>query len=150
MYKTVAFSGHRVLKGYDFDPALMDRVIFNLIKTGTENFLCGMALGFDTAAAEAVLEYKKKYGVKLTAVLPCADQSESFGEANKIRYERILGGCDEVITLSDEYFKGCMHARDRYLVENCDAVVCFLRKKSGGTFYTVSYAKKLNIPLIEL
>ena len=150
MYKTVAFSGHRVLTGYDFDPALMDRVILNLIKTGTENFLCGMALGFDMAAAESVLELKKKYKVKLTAVLPCADQSQNFSEANKIRYQRILKRCDEVITLSEEYFSGCMHARDRYLVDNGDAVVCFLRKNSGGTYYTVNYAKKLNIPLIEI
>lgn len=150
MYLTCAFSGHRNLKGYDFDPALLDRVILNLIKTGTQNFLCGMALGFDMAAAESVLEYKKQYGVKLTAVLPCKNQSESFGENNRARYERILAGCDKVITLSDEYYKGCMHARDRYLVENSQAVVCFLRKNSGGTFYTVNYAKKLNVPLIQL
>ncbi|MDE7264663.1 MAG: SLOG family protein [Clostridia bacterium] len=150
MYKTCAFSGHRNLKGYDFDSALMDRVILNLIKNGTENFLCGMALGFDMAAAESVIEFKKKYNIKLTAVLPCEDQSESFSQANKIRYERILRCCDEVITLSKEYYKGCMHARDRYMVENCQALVCFLRKNSGGTYYTVNYAKKLNIPLIEL
>ena len=150
MYKVCAFSGHRNLKGYDFDPALLDRVIMNLIKTGTENFLCGMALGFDMAAAESVMQYKKEYGVKLTAVLPCKNQSENYSESNKARYQRILSACDEVITLSEEYFKGCMHARDRYMVENSNAVVCFLRKSGGGTFYTVNYAKKLNIPLIEL
>ena len=150
MYKICAFSGHRNLKGYDFDPALLDRVVENLIKTGTENFLCGMALGFDMAAAESVLQFKSKYGVKLTAVLPCKNQSENYSEANKARYQRILDSCDEVIILSEEYYKGCMHARDRYLVENSNAVVCFLRKSGGGTFYTVSYAKKLNVPMIEL
>lgn len=150
MYLTCAFSGHRNLKGYDFDTALMDRVVLNLIKNGTENFLCGMALGFDMAAAESVLQYKKDYGVKLTAALPCSNQSDGYGESNRARYNRIIGCCDEVITLSDEYYKGCMHARDRYLVENSDALVCFLRKQSGGTFYTVSYARKLGLPLINL
>ena len=150
MYKTCAFSGHRNLNGYDFDSALLDRVILNLIKNGTENFLCGMALGFDMTAAESVIQLKKQFSIKLTAVLPCEDQSESFSEANKARYNRILNCCDEVITLSKEYYKGCMHARDRYLVENAQAVVCFLRKHSGGTYYTVNYAKKLNVPLIEL
>ena len=150
MYKTCAFSGHRNLKGYDFDPALLDRVILNLIKNGTKNFLCGMALGFDMAAAESVMQFKKQYKIKLTAVLPCKNQSENYSEANRARYERILENCDEVVTLSDEYFKGCMHARDRYLVENSQALICFLRKSGGGTYYTVNYAKKLNIPLIEL
>lgn len=150
MYNTCAFSGHRILKIYDFDPSLLDRVILNLIKSGTQNFLCGMALGFDMAAAESVIQYKERYGVKLTAVLPCKNQSENFGAAATERYNAILAKCDEVITLADEYYKGCFHARDRYLVENSDALVCFLRKKSGGTFYTVNYAKKLNIPLIEL
>lgn len=150
MYLICAFSGHRTLNGYDFDPALLDRVILNLIKSGTENFLCGMALGFDMAAAESVLQYKKQYGVNLTAVLPCKNQSEIYSAANKIRYQRILENCDCVVTLSEDYYKGCMHARDRYLVENSNALVCFLRRQSGGTYYTVSYAKKCGVPLIEL
>ena len=150
MYLTCAFSGHRNLKSYDFDPALLDRVILNLIKNGTQNFLCGMALGFDMAAAESVMQFKKQYNVKLTAVLPCKNQSDGYGESNRARYRRILESCDEVVTLSDEYYKGCMHARDRYMVENSQALICFLRKSGGGTYYTVNYAKKLNIPLIEL
>lgn len=150
MYETCAFSGHRNLKEWDFDQALLDRVVLNLIKNGTENFLCGMALGFDMTAAESVIRLKDKYRVKLTAVLPCRNQSDVYSEAGKSRYKRILGCCDEVIVLSEEYYSGCMHARDRYMVENCDAVVCFLRKKGGGTYYTVNYTKKLNIPLIEL
>ncbi|MDE6104313.1 MAG: DUF1273 domain-containing protein [Clostridia bacterium] len=149
-YKKCSFTGHRVLSCYDFDPALLDRVILNLIKNGTKTFYCGMAQGFDLAAAESVVYYKKEYPVRLIACLPCPEQSENFSKANKARYENLLKNCDEVTILSDEYYKGCMHARDRYLVESCDLLVCFLRKNSGGTFYTVNYAKKLNKKIIEL
>lgn len=148
--KVCAFTGHRNLNCGGFDSALLDRVILDLIKTGTERFLCGMALGFDIEAAQSVIACKKNYGIKLVACLPCANQSDVFSEKSKLVYERVLGCCDEVITLSPYYHSGCMHERDRYMVENSDVVVCYLRKNSGGTFYTVNYARKLGKKIIEL
>lgn len=150
MKKVCSFSGHRNLRGLDFDNNLLDRVVRDLIKTGTERFLCGMAMGFDLAAAQSVLLHKQNYGVKLIACLPCANQSDTFSENGKRIYESILNKCDEVITLAPEYYSGCMHERDRYMIENSDVLVCFLRKNSGGTFYTVNYARKLGKKIIEL
>jgi len=150
MYKRVAFTGHRVLTGYDFDYALLDRVILNLLKEGASEFYCGMALGFDMAAAESLLQYRKDFDFKLVACLPYSGQNEAFSEKNKERHQSILERCDEVISISDYYYNGCMFARDRYLVDNCDVLVSFLRKKSGGTFYTVNYAKQKGINIIEL
>ena len=145
-----AFTGHRNLKSLNFDRSLLDRVVLNLIKNGTTEFLCGMAYGFDLVAAETVLMYKRDYDVKLYACLPCADQAQTFSSHNKLKYENILSGCDEVITLAPAYYKGCMHERDRFMVDNSDVLVCFLRKNSGGTFYTVNYAKKTGKKIIEL
>lgn len=150
MEKICAFSGHRNLKALDFDNALLDRVVHNLIKTGTTEFLCGMAYGFDLAAAETVLMYKKDYDIKLTACLPCANQTDTFSKNDKFKHNIILDSCDEVITLAPAYYRGCMHERDRYLVDNSDVLVCFLRKQSGGTFYTVNYARKKGRKIIEL
>ena len=149
MYLRCAFSGHRNLNGGGLDFSLLDRVVCDLIKTGTTEFYCGMALGFDTAAAESVLAQKTE-DVKLIACLPCANQTETFSESATRRYQSVLARCDKVITLSPEYYSGCMHARDRFMVDNCDVLVCFLRKQSGGTFYTVNYAKKCGKKIIEL
>ncbi len=150
MYKKVAFTGHRVLTGYDFDYALLDRVILNLLKEGADEFYCGMALGFDMAAAESLLQYRNDFGFKLVACLPYPGQNETFSEKNKERHQNILERCDEVISVSEYYYNGCMFARDRYLVDNCDVLVSFLRRKSGGTFYTVNYAKQKGVNVIEL
>ena len=147
--ESCAFSGHRIL-GKDFDYNLLDRVILNLIKSGVKNFYCGMAKGFDTAAAESVLNYKKDYDVTITACIPCETQSETFSDRAKERYESILARCDGKIVFSADYFTGCMQQRDRYLADNCDVLVCYLRRKSGGTFYTVNCAKKNGIKVIEL
>lgn len=149
MIENCAFTGHRKSLA-EFDVQLLDRVILNLIKSGVKNFYCGMAVGFDTAAAESVLNYKKTYDIKLFACVPCDGQSEGFSAENKRRYERILSGCDCEILLAPSYFKGCMHARDRFLVDNCDVLVSFLRKRSGGTYYTVNYAERKGVKIIRL
>ena len=148
--KVCAFTGHRNLFEYDFDELLLERVILNLVKNGVTKFLCGMAVGFDLKAAQAVLSLKEKYNLQLVACLPCGNQSEKFSEKNKILYNGIIEKCDEVIVMEREYTKGCMFARDRYLVDNSDLLVCFLRKRSGGTYYTVNYAKKTGKKIIEL
>lgn len=149
MSKVCSFTGHRIL--YDLDVALLDRVILHLIKGGCSRFLCGMAIGFDFTAAESIIAYKKSYPhIELVACIPCVEQSNRYSPADRARYERILKNCDHIITLSQEYYQGCMLVRDRFMVDNCDTVVCYLRKKSGGTFYTVKYAQKCGKKVIEI
>ncbi|MBD5632525.1 MAG: DUF1273 domain-containing protein [Clostridia bacterium] len=149
MYKNCAFTGHRInLSGLDLE--LLDRVVLNLMKGGAKNFYCGMAQGFDLAAAESVLKYKDEYGAKLIACIPCANQTETFPEKSRQRYEKILERCDTQIILAPSYFSGCMYRRNRFLVDNCDVLVSYLRSHRGGTFYTVNYAKKNNVNIIEL
>ena len=148
--KVCAFTGHRNLVGLDFDELLLERVILNLVKNGYNRFLCGMAVGFDMKAARAVIVLKNSYDIELVACLPCVNQSERFSVKNKTLYNEILACCDEVVVLENEYTSGCMHMRDRYMVDNSDTLVCFLRKNSGGTYYTVQYAKKNDKKIIEL
>lgn len=149
MNKSCAFSGHRY--GLEeFDVNLLDRVIKNLIISGTDTFYCGMAVGFDLAAAESVLSLKKIYPVRLIACIPCEGQNDSFSGHDRTRYERILKNCDEQIFLAPRYYKGCMQERDKFMVDNCDILVCFLRKSDGGTYYTVNYAKKKGLKIIEV
>ena len=148
--KVCAFTGHRKLAGTDFDELLLERVITNLVKNGVKRFLCGMAVGFDLKAASIVIVLKRSYDIELVACLPCANQSERFSEKNKILYDEIIACCDEVVVLEEAYTRGCMLRRDRYMVDNSDTLVCFLRKTSGGTYYTVNYAKSTNKKIIEI
>ena len=144
-----AFTGHRVLQDLDF--ALLDRVIKNLIKNGYNRFLCGMARGFDLAAAESVIALKAEYpDVCLVACIPFKGQEQNLSLSDRSRYKRILENCSEIIYLSEFYYSGCMHLRDRFMVDNCDTVVCHLRKKTGGTYYTVKYAQKKGVKCIEI
>lgn len=145
---TCTFTGHRQLN--DLDYALMDRVILNLVKNGCNRFFCGMAKGFDLAAAESLIEIKRDYPAEIVACIPCERQSDGYTAADRARYYRILKNCSEIIVLSDNYYNGCMQVRDRFMVDNSDVVLCYLRKKSGGTYYTVNYASKLGKKIIEI
>ncbi len=147
--KACAFTGHRIIPR-NFDCNLLDRVIYNLIINGYGRFLCGMAKGFDQLAAESVINYKRKFDIELVACIPCESQSGNFSAYTLAKYENILKFCDEKVVLSEEYFSGCMQNRDRYLVDNCDVLVSLLRRNSGGTFYTVNYARSKGIKIIEL
>ena len=152
--KKCAFTGHRNAQYYNecikpLEPALSE-AIKGLLDSGYGEFYCGMAQGFDLMAAQCLLRFKDRYLFRLIAVKPCADQTSTFTSKNKKLHDEILKDCHDVITLSDVYFKGCMQARDRYLVDNCDALLCFLRKSSGGTYYTVNYAIKKGKKIIEI
>ena len=43
-----------------------------------------------------------------------------------------------------------MHKRNRHLVDNSSICICYLTENSGGTFYTVNYAKKQGLTVINL
>lgn len=143
------FTGHRELSDLNF--ALLDRVILHLVKNGCRRFLCGMARGFDLTAAESLLALKKQYpDISLIACVPFGEQARYFSASDKLRYERIIANCAEVVCLSDNYYNGCMHIRNRYMVDNSDVVICYLRKKTGGTYYTVKYAEKKGVKCIKI
>ena len=43
-----------------------------------------------------------------------------------------------------------MHKRNRHLVDNSSVCVCYLNKENGGTAYTVDYAGKKGLEIINL
>ena len=141
---TCAFTGHRQMED-NFDVFRLEEIITSYIEEGYTTFLCGMAVGFDMLAAEIVLKLKNVFPeLKLIACIPCEGQSKYFSAADKQRYKSILQQCGEVRILSDKYYRGCMQARDRYMVENSRLVIAYKRVNEGGTYYTLNYALSLN------
>jgi len=55
----------------------------------------------------------------------------------------VLKAADRIKLISPEYHRGCYHARNRYMVDNADRVIAvYDGSSSGGTAYTVDYARK--------
>lgn len=140
--KTCAFTGHRVLDG-NFSKEKLKKEIKKLIGRGVEIFYNGVAMGFDLLAAEAVLSLRKKHEkIKLVACVPCYEQEKNYIQKEKERYVKILKNADEVITLSDHYYRGCMQVRDRYMADRADVLLTYCVKSEGGTAFTVQYFQK--------
>ena len=55
-----------------------------------------------------------------------------------------------MVYVSRQYTRGCMHERNRHLVDNSSVCVCYLNRESGGTAYTVDYAEKQGLEVINL
>ena len=152
--KTCCFTGHRELPkawGRWKLAVKLEKAIIEQIDNGIRFFGAGGALGFDTLAAQTVLKLKKKYpDIKLILVLPCLSQTRGWATKDVEEYERIKAEANKVVYTSQEYTQGCMHKRNRHLVDHSSVCICYLTKKDGGTAYTVKYAQDEKLEIINL
>ena len=147
------FTGHRRIEPMHRAklPGLLRRQIITLVSENVTTFATGGAKGFDTLAAEAVLDVKTQQPfIRLIVVAPCADQSSRWGAADVTRYERIRRQADEFICLADTYTPRCMKARNRALVDMSGVCVAYCLRERSGTYHTMRYAKQNCLTVINL
>lgn len=149
---TVCFTGHRKIPPEQRAEVVrrLKKTIIELVNDDYRYFGAGGALGFDTLAAQVVLRLKSDFPqIKLILVLPCVSQAEGWSQHDKEVYESIKERADKVVYTSREYSKGCMHKRNRHLVDHSSVCVCYLKEITGGTAYTVEYARSKNLRVIN-
>ena len=147
------FTGHREiplgLKGHLYN-RIMEGVNY-LHTRNIKTFLSGGAVGFDTLASRAVLECREsKPDIRLILVIPCQDQARYWTPDERDAYEHIKALANGVVCLSEHYYRGCMHRRNRYLVDNSACCICYLTESKGGTAYTVGYARGKGLRIFNL
>lgn len=151
--QTCCFTGHRKIPCEQIAhiQEKLEETIRMLILKGVIYYGAGGALGFDALAARTVLRLKEDYPeIKLILVLPCVTQADWWGAKDREAYEEIKQMADKVIYTSQEYTRGCMHKRNRHLVDNSSICICYLTETTGGTAYTVRYAKSSGVNVINL
>jgi uncharacterized phage-like protein YoqJ len=147
--KTCAVTGHR----YGFNEINREKlknIFLDLISLGFDNFLIGMAIGFDTICFQTLENLRKEYKIKITACVPCIKQYAKFNKEQTEEYFRQIENSDEVIILSREYKDGCMQKRNEFMVDNSTSLVAYLTRYSGGTYKTVKYAIEQNKKVIYI
>jgi len=150
---TVCFTGHRVIPQdrYEALKIQLTDLLEDLISQGYCYFGCGGALGFDTLAALTVLSLQEKHPqVKLILVLPCYDQFKGWLEKDVKVFNDILKKANKVVYVEKNYTPECMFKRNRHLVDNSSLCISYLTKNTGGTAYTVKYAKENGVEVINL
>ena len=151
--ETCCFTGHRQIPSGERAEIAdrLERIIRDLYQQGVRFYGAGGALGFDTLAAQIVLRLREGCpGMELILVLPCLTQTRGWRPEDIAEYERIKTEADKVVYTAQQYTPGCMHKRNRYLADHSGVCVCYLTKGSGGTAYTVQYAKEHGLEIINI
>ena len=148
--KTVCFTGHRnvIHKGLT---QKLDEIVEILINDGFLYFGTGGARGFDKLAAECILRAKEKYpDIKLIIVLPSKDSWDKWNKYDRDEYMCLAKKADKVISLCDHYYTGCMHVRNKHLVDGSSVCVSYRYSSGGGTAFTENYARKQGLTIVSV
>lgn len=130
------------LEYMDYCLKLHDEIEY-LIKYGYDVFITGMADGADIDFALTVIMFKNKYDyISLEAAIPYPIQpTKTYTEYHENR-DYVLENCDNKYIISNNYYRGCMHKRNRFMVDRSDLVFAIWNgKKQGGTWDTIKYAR---------
>lgn len=140
------FTGNRIIP-QKLIPMLSLRVkeICRLLiqKYGVTDFIAGGALGFDTIAAEIIIRLKQEYNIRLHIFAPCTDQTKSWQQKDIDKWNEIKSAADTFRYINETtYFNGCMHERNRAMVDCAYYGIAYSAHAFGGTYYTVKYAEE--------
>ena len=152
---TACFTGHRNMR----EPALditgrILEIVESLIQSGYLTFCAGGARGFDALASEAVLTMQDKYPqINLVLMLPFADQyrcERGWSNAEIDQYHRLQEKAAQTTILAPGYRSGIYYQRNRALVDASSVCIAYMTRTRSGTGYTVSYAQKQGLRVVNL
>ncbi len=147
---TCCFTGHRYIPDFRREHVKMalQNAIAEHISSGILTFISGGALGFDTLAAQCVLEARAQNPrISLVMILPCRDQSVKWRAADRLLYDEILKVADDIYVLNERYVTGCMHQRNKVMVQQSGHCITYFDGKPGGTAYTVNLAREQGLKI---
>ncbi len=150
---TCCFTGHRFINKAHIArlATLLDAAVRRMVEYGYTDFLTGGAIGFDTMAAETLVALREELPViRYHLIIPALEQSKKWSENNKVKYEWLKEIADSCTLISEEYTKSCLLERNRFLVDNSSACICYLKSNRGGTAHTVRYALKKELTVVNL
>jgi len=119
--------------------------------SGIRHFICGMARGSDMFFCEVVLCLREKHGgITVEAAIPYEDHASGWREKDRDRHFYLTERCDYATYVSSEYKRSCMLRRNRYMVDNSAVLLAVYDGKPGGTKYTIEYAMRRGLEIIEI
>ena len=154
MDNACCFTGHRNIRPGEIKKieAGIRREILILVEKGISTFYVGGALGFDTLAAEVLMDLREKEapGIKIVSAIPFPDWREGWPESEKLRQERIIQASDEVFYVARVHSREAYLRRDREMVDRSGYCIAYCSRASGGTAYTVRYAMKKGLQVVNV
>lgn len=96
--------------------------LLRLYRQGVRTFLCGMAAGAETAAAEVVLALRDSTlpDLRLVGVQAWEERTNNWSEPDRDRFFAVMERCDEEIMLQTAYTEGALERQREYLLQNSE------------------------------
>ena len=139
--KACCVTGHRTIPVDRLAYVEMElrKAIMAAVNDGYTRFISGGAVGTDLLFAAIVAEMKEQgHRLFLEAALPYSNRKKSKDSD----FQKMLAACDAVKVISERYNRGCYFARNRYMVNESSRIIAvYDGRESGGTFYTIQYAR---------
>ena len=144
---TCFFTGHRKLPEHRIEyirRLIKSKVKFLIEEKGVEDFIAGGALGFDTLAAECIVDLKNTYpNIKLHLYLPCFNQSAAWNYDDKYKWHILAAKATDFKYITQgNYYNGCMQKRNRAMVDDAYYGLAYYVMEKSGTGATVRYAEQ--------
>ena len=149
----VAGTGHRPDKLGGYSDAAHERLVtvacsaLGDLRGDVSRVISGGALGWDQALAEAALRLE----LPLTLALPFAGFWSKWPKKSQDYLELLVSRADKVVYVCEPgYAAWKMQHRNKYMVDECYAVLALWNGTDGGTANCVRYAYKVGKPLINV
>jgi len=142
--KTVTFCGHAEIYNTDEIRIRVREKVIGCIEAGAEQFYLGGCGAFDKLAASVVHELKKEYPMIMsTLVIPYPDRR--MDELDCRLYDDSVYPPIEKVPL-----KFAILSRNKWMIENSDAVIAYVTHEYGGAYKTKKYAMVKKKIIIDL
>lgn len=152
--QTCCFTGHRNIPSKDI-PIIMRRTeeqIRSLIKeNGVKYFGVGGALGYDTLAAQLLMNLrdKDKLDIKIILVAPFPDFTSKWTPDQQDTFKLMLPKYNKRVYTDTVGSREAYLKRDRHLVDCSRYCISYCTRNYGGTAYTVNYARKQGVQVFN-
>ena len=144
---TVSLFGHRDISDpRDFEERLFRTVTELLRKKDYVTFLLGRNGDFDIYAASVIKRAQRELGYKnaeVVCVLPYANKNSEY-------YERYYDGVIIPECVEKIHPKNAIKTRNRWMVEQSELVICFVKRHSGGAYLALKYGEKLGKRVVNI
>ena len=148
---TVSFFGHRTIDCRTEIEYRLDKLLHDLIMQKEYiDFLIGRDGEFDLLASAAIKRAIRSYdcgNTHFTLVLPYMKAEYRDNEKEYLDYYDEVEICPES---AEAHPKSAIQIRNRSIVDRSDLVICCIRRKSGGAYKTIQYARKQGKKVIDL
>ena len=144
MGKVCSFFGHRNLAGESQKISrILKEVLVDLIEKGTDTFYVGCHGEFDVLASQIAYDLKTDYPQIQVILILCY-----AGELNsaKSRFHDFFFPLEVEMTPK----RACIVKRNRWVIDNSDWIVSFVKYETGGAHSALEYARKHKKQIIEI